>query len=752
MRRPIILFFICIVATICACEPEEEVSVLNSAPTTNNLSLEVLILDDETTETGEIGKFSVRLNTQPHEEIDLEITCSDEGEGAVSPSNLSFTRDNYQDFQQVTVTGMNDDENDGDQVYTVHIQVTNPSFSGQTPETVSLLNIDDDTPGLSFGNISGATSEDGGTATFTLKLRYAPIADVTVYLSSSNTAEGAVDPQTIVFTTENWNSPQTITITGVNDDLQDGDQNYSVLITSVESADFDYDGLVVDSIAAINIDDDSPGFSISGVSGDTTEAGVQATFTVKLYCEPTDNVTFAISSTNPDEGIVSPNNLTFTPSDWDVEQTVTVTGQDDALDDDNQTFIIQLAAASSLDTDYHGLNPNDVSVINTDDDIAGYTVSAISGNTSEWGSTATFTVRLNSQPTANVNIGISSADTGEGTVSTPQLTFTPANWGSDQTVTATGANDSWADRDVSYDILLAAASSGDTKYDGENPIDVSVTNIDNEKIPDSGQTASYTAIFGEDNDYTFHTLSYSNNGDGTVTDNVTGLMWQRQDDDNTYNFADATSYCSILNLGDYSDWRLPTVKELIIISDFGTINPSINSVFTYTNTSFYWSSTSISANNKFFVVFQNPSANPSMYATDSYFVRCVRGEQTVIGFVDNGTTVTATNTGLIWQKGEGGTKTWESALTYCEGLTLGGQSDWRLPNVKQLHSLVDYSKSSPRIDTAFFPDATSVNYWSSSTVLVNTNCAYNVAFGNGSVSNSVLKTTGINVRCVRGGQ
>jgi hypothetical protein len=109
---------------------------------------------------------------------------------------------------------------------------------------------------------------------------------------------------------------------------------------------------------------------------------------------------------------------------------------------------------------------------------AGFTVSSISGNTTEAGGTATFTVKLSSQPTANVTIGVSSSNTMEGTVSPSLLTFTSANWNANQTVTVTGVNDSLNDGNQSYTVLLASANSSDSDYNGLNPNDVSVTNTD----------------------------------------------------------------------------------------------------------------------------------------------------------------------------------------------------------------------------------------------------------------------------------
>ena len=94
----------------------------------------------------------------------------------------------------------------------------------------------------------------------------------------------------------------------------------------------------------------------------------------------------------------------------------------------------------------------------TNDDTAGIAVNPDSGLiTTEAGGTATFTVQLNSQPSANVTVGLSSSNVAEGTVSTPSLTFTPANWSAPQTVTITGVDDNIADGNQTYNIVTAAA-------------------------------------------------------------------------------------------------------------------------------------------------------------------------------------------------------------------------------------------------------------------------------------------------------
>jgi len=120
----------------------------------------------------------------------------------------------------------------------------------------------------------------------------------------------------------------------------------------------------------------------------------------------------------------------------------------------------------------------------TDDDVAGFTITPTSGLvTTEAGGTANFTVKLTSQPTANVTLGLSSSNTAEGIISTPSLTFTPANFNTPQTVTITGIDDLVVDGNIAYSIITAPASSTDPFYNSVNPINVSVTNNDNDTAP-----------------------------------------------------------------------------------------------------------------------------------------------------------------------------------------------------------------------------------------------------------------------------
>src|SRR5437867_3852386 len=223
------------------------------------------------------------------------------------------------------------------------------------------------------------------------------------------------------------------------------------------------------------MDNDTAGITVTPTSGlTTTEAGGTATFTVALTSQPTANVSIGLSSSNTAEGTVSPASLTFTAANWNVAQTVTVTGVDDFVDDGDIAYTVVTAAATSSDSNYSGLNASDVSVTNTDHDTAAVTVRPTSGLTAtKEGGTATFTVVLTSQPTAYVTIGLSSSNTSDGTVSPASLTFTLSLRDALPILTVTGVDDFVDDGDIAYTIVTAAATSSDSNYSGLNASDVS---------------------------------------------------------------------------------------------------------------------------------------------------------------------------------------------------------------------------------------------------------------------------------------
>jgi uncharacterized protein DUF1566 len=301
------------------------------------------------------------------------------------------------------------------------------------------------------------------------------------------------------------------------------------------------------------------------------------------------------------------------------------------------------------------------------------------------------------------------------------------------------------------------------------------------KVVDTSQTSAYNdsgsiispapgeAFYGQDAQFAGNQAAYQNNGDGTITDVNTGLQWQQSPSPMGHSWKEAADYCSSLELGGYSDWRMPSAKELFSISDFSTGWPYLNTAFfglageSVSKDEQYWT-----ANKYVGVTVEGGSdaafgVNHGTGHIKAYpasaggpmgnYVRAVRGDgygQNYFVVMGDGT-VSDLATGLMWGEGDSGSGlNWEEALTYAESSTLGGYSDWRLPNVKELQSIVDYTRSpsasysglsGPAISSLF--SCTSIQnesgsgdypyYWSSTSARFNAGGGYYyawyVAFG-----------------------
>lgn len=272
---------------------------------------------------------------------------------------------------------------------------------------------------------------------------------------------------------------------------------------------------------------------------------------------------------------------------------------------------------------------------------------------------------------------------------------------------------------------------------------------------------------GQDAQYEGLQPAYRDNGDGTITDLSTGLMWIADPGEKML-YADALKTLEDYEFAGYDDWRLPTIKELYSLSlwsgidvsgaassDVDGLEPFIDDdVFSFLYgdesggarvidsqwlTSTVYESTVMNGQRCFFG-FNFADGRIKCYPIErvggsgGYFALFARGgtDYGVNEFVENRDgTVTDLATGLTWTQSDTGVGLdWESALAYCESLSLAGIDDWRLPNIKELHSIVDYGRSpdttnSPAVDPIF--DLTEItneaserdwgNYWSSTTLI-----------------------------------
>jgi len=372
--------------------------------------------------------------------------------------------------------------------YSVYLALANKGDAARSISTVENLVATGCVGGVTLSKTTASATEGGSTDTFTAVLDYQPTSDVVVTVTSSDTTEARVNgtsPATLTFTAANWATPQTVTATAFNDDVDDGDRAISLTVAVADASSADeFDGTADQTVSVTTVDDDTAGFSLSETTASVTEAGSADTFTVVLDSEPTGDVVFDVSASDIGEAIVSPMTLTFTTANWDDTQTVTVTGVDDDLDDGDQSSTVTVAvnAGSTDDASYDALSDQTVSVTTVDDDDTGFSLSETTASVTEAGSTDTFTVVLDSEPTGDVVFDVSASDIGEAIVSPLTLTFTTANWDDTQTVTVTGVDDDLDDGDQSSTVTVAvnAGSTDDASYDALSDQTVSVTTVDDD--------------------------------------------------------------------------------------------------------------------------------------------------------------------------------------------------------------------------------------------------------------------------------
>lgn len=249
------------------------------------------------------------------------------------------------------------------------------------------------------------------------------------------------------------------------------------------------------------------------------------------------------------------------------------------------------------------------------------------------------------------------------------------------------------------------------------------------RLPDTGQKLSYTNTFGEDNDYNINSPFYINNDDGTITDTITGLMWQKTDG-GEMTFENALTYTDTLTLGGFNNWRLPNAHEAFSILNLQNNNPALDvSFFTKTLAEYWWTSNrQINDSTKIWVtnagggIGNHPKSETiSAGGTKKIHVRAVRDIITppilTNLYTDNfDGSITDNRTQLVWQKiPNSNPMSWEAALQYAESLILGNDSNWRLPNIKELQSLNDESYINPSVNPSFFNNIGVRKYWSSTT-------------------------------------
>lgn len=263
------------------------------------------------------------------------------------------------------------------------------------------------------------------------------------------------------------------------------------------------------------------------------------------------------------------------------------------------------------------------------------------------------------------------------------------------------------DQELSIFNYLLSATGQTTLYDNDGEV---ISNL-----------SEGDALYGQDANYQAgDAMMFLDNDDGTITDLNTGLMWQQTPSSEDFTWQEAVDYCNELELDGHDDWRIPSLKELYSISNFSTGWPYLDIDYfdlasgQVTKDEQFWSSNyyvgvTVEGGSASAFGVNNVTGHIKAYSAEASgpvggkYVRAVRGgDYGVNEYLDNGDgTITDNASSLMWSQDDNGEGLdWTNALAYAEGSELAGYEDWRLPNVKELQSIVDYSRSPSATDAA----------------------------------------------------
>ena len=423
--------------------------------------------------------YTVKLATQPSAEVTVTVTGQASTDliltGLSATNTLTFDADNWDTAQTVTVTAAEDDDGANDSVTLTHTAAGGEYVSVTATLTVTVVD-DDRAIVLSPTSLSVGEGDDTG-ATYTVKLATEPTEDIAVTVTGQANTDlnltGLSGTSTLTFTTDNWDTAQTVTVTAAHDD--DGADD-SVTLTHTATGG-NYAGET--ATLAVTVDDDetvSVVLSKSSIAVD--EGDVEGeTYTVALATEPTEDVTVTVTGqANTDltlTGLSGTNMLTFTADDWDTAQTVTVTAGDDADGADDSETLTHTAAGGGEYASVTATLP--VTVV--DDDRA--IVLSKTALSVDEGSAAgsTYTVKLATQPSEEVTVAVSGHTDTDVSLDKATLTFTTGNWNTAQAVKVTAAEDD----DGADDAVTLTHTATGGNYAGETA-DIAVTVDDDETV------------------------------------------------------------------------------------------------------------------------------------------------------------------------------------------------------------------------------------------------------------------------------
>ena len=452
----------------------------------------------ELIEGAEGSKRAFKLNAKPNSYVIVTIKSDHDDRLSISSSSLTFTPSNWNTDQTVTFTAIDDHIANGDLDFSITINTSSAdSRFNDIKNTVQVKIKDNDEAGIIYDD-SSITLNESQSVVRTFKLKSQPLADVILNISSEHDDKLTISSKQLIFTSSNWNINQSVTFTAIDDNIASGDLYFNIKIKS-SSTDALYNN-IPENVIPITIKDDDLAGIIYDSTSVTLNEGQSIIRSFKLKSQPTSNVALNIGSNNSSRLSISKSSLTFTASNWSIDQSVTFTAIDDSIDDGDVTVSVTIKSSSS-DTNYNNLSSG-FTITVKDNDASGIITDTTSATINE-GQYITRSFKLKSQPTSNVILNISSNDTNSRlSISKSSLVFTESNWNIEQSVVFTAIDNNIKDADV--DVLVTIKSSStDLSYNNLTSvfmITVKDDDIDNKIGTYAFSSGLFTILLVDDTD------------------------------------------------------------------------------------------------------------------------------------------------------------------------------------------------------------------------------------------------------------
>ena len=442
----------------------------------------------ELTEGAECAKRIFKLNAKPKSAVIVTIKSDHNDRLSISSSSLTFTPSNWNTDQIVTFIAVDDHIANGDLDFSITINSSSyDSRFNDIENTVQVSIKDNDDVGIVYDD-SSITLNEGQSAIRTFKLKSQPLADVALNISSDHDDKLTISSKQLIFTPSNWNINQSVIFTAIDDNIASGDLSFNIKIKP-SSTDTLYNN-ISENIIPITIKDDDLAGIIYDSTSVTLDEGQSITRTFRLKSQPTSNVTLNISSNNGSRLSISKPSLTFTASNWNIDQSVTFTAIDNSIDDGDATVSVTIKSTST-DINYNNLSSG-FAIAVKDNDTSGIITDTTQATINE-GQYITRTFKLKSQPTSNVILNISSNNNSRLSITPQSLTFTPSNWNTTQSVRFTAIDDNIVNGNVDV-VISIKSSSTDNAYNNLTST-YTITVKDNDVASKIGTPAFSSGIF-----------------------------------------------------------------------------------------------------------------------------------------------------------------------------------------------------------------------------------------------------------------